>query len=121
MSYAKYLLFTICYATVLIILISVLSSAIQLVTNNSYISIIIVVITMLGLLNVLQFSTNTWLDLLLSFNLASSWKDCGSWFMENHLFTSFKAYDWISILVQTCIVSILFSVAYKRFCRKDYV
>ena len=121
MSYAKYLLFTICYATVLILLISVLSSAIQLVTNNSYISIIIVVITMLGLLNILQFSTNTWLDLLLSFNLASSWKDCGSWFMENHLFTSFKAYDWISILVQTCIVSILFSVAYKRFCRKDYV
>lgn len=121
MSFGKYLMFSVGYAIVLILLVSVLSSAIQLVTNNSYISIIIVVITMLGLLNILQFSTNTWLDLLLSFNLASSWNDCGSWFMENHLFTSFKAYDWISILVQTCIVSILFSVAYKRFCRKDYV
>lgn len=120
MTIAQYLLATILMGVLLVFIIGMMVGVVQLITNNSYFSFILIVLFFMAGLCISGISTESWLDIVISWNPADLWYRMGSWFMEGSLVSSFEGAEITNVIVLVVFWLIVGKKAYQYFMKKDY-
>ncbi len=120
MTVQGYFWITLLVSIFVAVCMGLIAAGIMLLVKNSYLTFLIQVVLCLGwCLLAFQIHTGTLLDTILLFSPAALWMQCGEWFMENSLYTSFKGYEWYALIFNFVIFGALFWLARQRFNRKD--
>lgn len=119
MTIMQYLIATILVGICLVVIVGMIAGVVQLFTHNSYLSFICIVLFLMASLFVSGYSTQSWLDIFLSWNPADLWYRMGNWFMEGSLVSNFEGAEIINIAVQFGFWGIIGKLAYQRFIKID--
>lgn len=122
LTFGQMLALSIFTALCLVLLLGVLSGALQFLIHNSYITVVIMCAGFLALL-ALPFAVQqaNWVKTVVCLNPASLWYTCGRWFMENDLALSFAWSEYWTLGVWTIITVAAAIIGWRSFCRKDVV
>ncbi len=119
MTILQYLLATIAVGILLVVIIGMIAGVIQMLTNNSYVSFICMVLIFMTGLCITGYSTESWFDIVLSWNPADMWYRIGNWFMEGNLVSNFEGAEMISAAVQAGVWGIFGRLAYQKWMNQD--
>lgn len=119
MTVLEYLIASILFCFVLLIVLGILTGAMQFLLKNSYFAVLAIVLFLFGALYVNTISFGNALDILFSWNLAYLWSSSGAWFMENNLFDSFQGAQVLNAGVQFVVFGFLWIFLYKKFQKED--
>ncbi len=119
MTMLEYLMTSIFFCFLLLIILGILTGVMQFLLKNSYFSVLAIVLLLLGTLYGNTISFGNVLDLILSWNLSYLWSTNGAWFMENNLFDSFQGAIVVNVGVQLLVLVLLWQLLYKKFQRTD--
>ena len=117
MTVSEYLIATILFSILLFVIVGMITGALQLLLQNSYISFLSIIILLLVGCHLSSITFVNWIDIALSWNLAYLWYTSGYWFMENSLYTSFQGTELLNAGVQIFIWGSIGLYSYKRFMR----
>ena len=120
MTILEYLFSTIVIGVFLVLILGMIAGIIQIQFQYSYLSFGGVVLLLLIGLNVSGYATQTWFDVVLSWNPANLWFRTGYWFMEGNLGSDFKGAEVVSVVVQLVVCGMIGRLGYSRFLKKDY-
>ncbi len=120
MTIAQYLVSTIFVGMMLVVVLGLVAGIIQLLLQNSYFSFVGIALLLLGGLFIFGYSTETWLDVALSWNPAAMWYTMGNYFMEGSLAGNFDGAEIISLMVQFANCFILGRMTYNKFLKRDF-
>uniref|UniRef100_UPI0040576FCA hypothetical protein n=1 Tax=Agathobacter sp. TaxID=2021311 RepID=UPI0040576FCA len=119
MTILQYLLSTIAVGIFLAVIVGMVAGVIQIKVRNSYLSFGCVMLFLLMGLCISGCSTQSWLDIALSWNPADLWFRMGNWFMEGSLAGNFEGAEVISIAVQMVFWGIVGKKVYRGFLVRD--
>ena len=119
MTFGQYLAATVIMGLLLVIIVGLLTGAIRLFLKNSYLAALVTIVLLMALLSLSGRQTGTWADLVTSMNPLTTHRYCGSWFMEDCLFNSFPAYNFISMGSQLAVTLLLLVIGYRVFRKRD--
>ena len=119
MTILEYLIASILFGLLLLIVLGILTGVVQFLLKNSYFAVLAIVILLLGDLYLTTISFGSVWDLVVSWNLAYLWSSSGAWFMENNLIDSFQGAQVVNAGIQLVVFGGLWSLLYKRFQKKD--
>lgn len=120
LTVGEYFLCCTAFAFCFIILMGLLAAVMMLIWKNSYLSFLgLVTLCLLLLITAMDVKTGTLFDVLILFNPSILWIQCGEWFMESNLYTSFHGYEWIAWFFNLFIVLILLYGLKLKYERED--
>lgn len=121
LTFGQLLALSIVTAILLTCLLGLISGALQLFINNSYIVAVGLSAGFLGLF-ALPFAVQkaTWLKTIVAVNPAALWWQCSRWFIENDLSLSFAWSEYWTLGIWTVICMVCMLVGWRYFCRKDF-
>lgn len=119
LSFGKYLLLSLLTVFLLIILVGILSGAVQLFFQNSYLTMLSIGILFLGLIALPYLFSTGFLHTAAALNPATLWYLCGGWFIEYDPAVSFAWSEFITIGVWLIVMLIGFEFGKKYFLNID--
>lgn len=120
LTVGEYFLCCTAFAFCFITLMGLLAAVMMLIWKNSYLSFLgLVTFCLLLLITAMDVKTGTLFDVLILFNPSILWIQCGEWFMESNLYTSFHGYEWIAWFFNLFIVLILLYGLKLKYERED--
>lgn len=120
MTIRQYLFATIIVGMFLVIIVGMITGVAQILLKNSYMSFVSVAIFLLIGLCLSDYSTVSWLDIVLSWNPSDLWYRIGNWFMEGSLVRNFKGAEIISVSAQMIFWGFIGKLSYQNFLKTDY-
>lgn len=108
--------FAFCFA----ILMGLLATVMMRIWKNSYLAFLgLVILCLFMLIIAMNVRTGTLFDVFLFFSPSVLWMQCGEWFMESNLYTSFYGYEWFAWFCNLVFVLILFCLLKYKYERED--
>lgn len=119
LSFGKYLLSSLFAVFLLMVLVGMLSGAMQLFFRNSYLTMLFIGMLFLGLIALPYLFSTGFLHTAAALNPATLWYLCGGWFIEYDPAVSFAWSEFITIGVWFIILLIGFEFGKKYFLNID--
>lgn len=119
LSFGKYLLLSLFAVFLLIILVGILSGAVQLFFRNSYLTALSMGMLFLGLMALPYLFSTGFPHTVTALNPAALWYMCGGWFIEYDPAVSFAWSEFITIGVWLIIMLIVSEFGKKYFLNID--
>ncbi len=120
LSFGKYLILSLLVVLLLVILVGMLSGAMQLFFRNSYLAMLSIGVIFLGLIALPYLFSTGFLHTAMALNPAALWYLCGGWFIEYDPAVSFAWSEFITIGVWLIVMFIGVEFGKKYFLNIDF-
>ncbi len=120
LTWGQYLLLTIVVDLCIVLLVSVLTVAVQLLIRNSYISFCFIVI-LLFLMYILAYNhTGYFIDVIIELiNPICLYITCGLWFIENDVTLAFAGSEFFNLLASGALIFIFVIIGRRKYIMSD--
>lgn len=116
LSEAQYFLLVILISIGILLIVAVLSIALQMLIQNSYLTFLVQCLLFMSLILFAYWHTTTFFDVIKTVcNPVILWITCGAWFMENDFSLSFAGNEFWCIGCSGILVILLLYIGYFRY------